>query len=187
MKTERRTISEYECTSVPSSGWVLRHLGERTITGRSRSFGIVAFTRWSRSAASPFVAPRGWVAVGSCLAALGRVEALGREVPSYPQLGRSKRSARAQLERECNGCVGAHLDPIRILLLSLAGWVSRHQQDVIEYLVETRTCSADKPGEHEEGRWRCGGQSWRRCLVLGECRARRQGSGSNPGRPDPAA
>jgi hypothetical protein len=30
----------------------------------------------------------------------------------------------------------ADLLPVRLLLVTLAGWVNRHQQDVIEYLVE---------------------------------------------------
>jgi hypothetical protein len=28
------------------------------------------------------------------------------------------------------------LSPLRLLLVTLAGWVNRHQQQVIEYLVE---------------------------------------------------
>ena len=30
----------------------------------------------------------------------------------------------------------ADLSPLRLLLVTLAGWVNRHQQEVIEYLVE---------------------------------------------------
>ena len=30
----------------------------------------------------------------------------------------------------------ADLSPMRVLLVTLAGWVNRHQQQVIEYLVE---------------------------------------------------
>ena len=30
----------------------------------------------------------------------------------------------------------AALQPIQLVLFSLAGWISRHQQDVIDYLVE---------------------------------------------------
>ena len=30
----------------------------------------------------------------------------------------------------------ADLSPLRLLLVTLAGWVNRHQQQVIEYLVE---------------------------------------------------
>ncbi len=30
----------------------------------------------------------------------------------------------------------ADIYPIRLLLLTVSGWVTRHQQDVIEYLVE---------------------------------------------------
>jgi hypothetical protein len=30
----------------------------------------------------------------------------------------------------------ADLSPVRLLLVTLAGWVNRHQQQVIEYLVE---------------------------------------------------
>src|ERR687891_2426622 len=29
-----------------------------------------------------------------------------------------------------------NLSPLRLLLVTLAGWVNRHQQDVIDYLVE---------------------------------------------------
>ena len=30
----------------------------------------------------------------------------------------------------------ADLSPLRLLLVTVAGWVNRHQQQVIEYLVE---------------------------------------------------
>jgi hypothetical protein len=30
----------------------------------------------------------------------------------------------------------ADLSPLRLLLVTLAGWVNRHQQEVIDYLVE---------------------------------------------------
>src|SRR5881296_3266468 len=32
--------------------------------------------------------------------------------------------------------MAADLSPLRLLLVTLAGWVNRHQQQVIEYLVE---------------------------------------------------
>ncbi len=35
-----------------------------------------------------------------------------------------------------NGGMRAALQPIQFVLLSLAGWISQHQQDVIDYLVE---------------------------------------------------
>jgi hypothetical protein len=33
----------------------------------------------------------------------------------------------------------ADLSPLRLLLVTLAGWVNRQQQQVIEYLIEVRT------------------------------------------------
>lgn len=35
-----------------------------------------------------------------------------------------------------NGPLGADIKPLRTLLLTASGWVNRHQQQVIEYLVE---------------------------------------------------
>jgi len=32
--------------------------------------------------------------------------------------------------------VSADLSPLRLLLVTLAGWVNRHQDQVIEYLIE---------------------------------------------------
>jgi len=32
--------------------------------------------------------------------------------------------------------MNATLSPLQVLLLALAGWVNRHQQPIIEYLVE---------------------------------------------------
>ena len=34
------------------------------------------------------------------------------------------------------------IDPFRLLLISLAGWLNQGQQDVIEYLQEENACSA---------------------------------------------
>jgi hypothetical protein len=41
--------------------------------------------------------------------------------------------------------MNANLTPFRVLLATLAGWVNRHQQHVIEYLVEENRCSSPKP------------------------------------------
>ena len=47
-----------------------------------------------------------------------------------------ERKPRAMVARAYNGGMRAALQPIQLVLLSLAGWISQHQQDVIDYLVE---------------------------------------------------
>jgi hypothetical protein len=36
----------------------------------------------------------------------------------------------------------ADLSPLRLLLVTLAGWINRHQQEVLEYLMEETGSSA---------------------------------------------
>ena len=38
----------------------------------------------------------------------------------------------------------ADLSPMRVLLVTLAGWVNRHQQQVIEYVVEENRILKDR-------------------------------------------
>ena len=48
------------------------------------------------------------------------------------------------------------MDPFRLLLISLAGWVNEHQEDVIEYLQEENVVLREQGrkylGSHTTGR-----------------------------------
>src|SRR5262245_24269758 len=43
--------------------------------------------------------------------------------------------------------MSADLSPLRLLLVTLAGWVNRHQQEIIQYLVEENRVLREKLGE----------------------------------------
>src|SRR5215470_63949 len=60
-------------------------------------------------------------------------------------LGRARRCTWARM-RPCKIGVTADLSPVRQLLVTLAGWVNRHQQQVIEYWWWRRTAKGQRFG-----------------------------------------
>jgi hypothetical protein len=58
----------------------------------------------------------------------------------------------------------ADLSPLRLLLVTLAGWVNRHQQEVIDYLVEENRVLHEQLGGrrvrlHDDQRRRLAGRA----------------------------
>jgi hypothetical protein len=54
--------------------------------------------------------------------------------------------------------MGADIYPLQVLLASLAGWLNRHQQDVIAYLVEENRVLKEQlkgTGWRRDNRSRC--------------------------------
>ena len=51
----------------------------------------------------------------------------------------------------------ADLYPLQVLLVTLAGWVNRHQQHVIEYLVEENRSSSPSTRQMPTRTWSSGG------------------------------
>jgi hypothetical protein len=76
----------------------------------------------------------------------------------------------------------ADLLPLRLLLLTLAGWVNRHQQHVIDYLVEeNRVLRGQLRGRPPPaGRLAVDTHRRRRAVVTRNGRARRANAGSPP-------
>ena len=66
-----------------------------------------------------------------------------------------------------DGIMRLALDPFRLLLISLAGWVNQRQQDVIDYLQEENRVVREQLGakrlrfnDEQPGAWRCGPSNW---------------------------